>query len=518
MAANQPNILIIMADQLTPFLTGAYGHPVVKTPNLDRLVQQGVRFDAAYSSCPLCVPARASLMTGRHVSSIRSYDNASAFDSEEPTIAHYLAAAGYDTVASGKMHYIGPDQLHGLHRRLTTDVYPEGYDWVFERDKENQPGYSFARTYAREAIHVGRWSHYLGYDEEAHFRAKEYLRAKGAEQQTAHTAADQDQPFFLIASYHHPHDPFWPPKELWDLYAGAAIAIPDLSEDQSALYSAMDRWINHYHGCNKFPHFKNPENLCMLRRAYYALVTYVDNKVGDLLQTLKESGLEENTFVLFLSDHGDMLGERGMIQKRSFYEWSSRIPFILRFPDRRHAGQIVEQPISLVDVLPTIMEIASVRNRLPTDGQSVLNLIGANETFQRHVFSEYHSNGVYSTCFMVRRGKFKYFYAHGHPAQLYDLKKDPDERHNLQGHACVADEERELKQLILDTFDAAAIEKEVRTTIRKRLLLKHWGEETGVNWSYTPAFDTRKNAVEQYLPKANNKIFSKEATALWAKK
>ena len=110
MTASQPNILLIMADQLMPFLTGAYGHPVVKTPNLDRLVREGVRFDAAYSSCPLCAPARASLMTGRHVSNIRSFDNASAFDSEEPTIAHYLAAAGYDTAASGKMHYIGPDQ------------------------------------------------------------------------------------------------------------------------------------------------------------------------------------------------------------------------------------------------------------------------------------------------------------------------------------------------------------------------------------------------------------------------
>ena len=515
MTASQPNILLIMADQLMPFLTGAYGHPVVKTPNLDRLVREGVRFDAAYSSCPLCAPARASLMTGRHVSAIRSYDNASGFDSEEPTIAHYLAAAGYDTVASGKMHYIGPDQLHGLHRRLTTDVYPEDYDWVSDRDPHDRPSYSFARAYTSEGVRANKWSHYLSYDEETHFRAKEYIRARGIAKEASNKRDEKPQPFFLIASYHHPHDPFWPPKEFWDLYSDEYIDIPDFPENLTESYSAMDHWINHYHGCDNFSLLKDPKSLRCLRRAYYALVSYVDHKVGELLQTLEESGLDDNTFILFCSDHGDMLGEKGMVQKRNFYEWSSRIPFILRLPDRHHAGTVVEQPTSLVDVLPTILEIANVQKDLPADGHSVMPLIEGWDTAERHVFSEYHSNGVYCTCFMVRRGDFKYIHIQGHQDQLFDLKNDPDEWKNLIGQPGSADIEKELKALILEAFDPAVIEKEVLLTIRKRQLLRRWGEATGVQWAYSPGFDPEKNASAQYLPAGNKNSVPSGAVGLW---
>ena len=126
----KPNVLLIMADQLTPLLMGAYGHPVVKTPNLDKLVASGVRFDAAYSPCPLCAPARAALMTGTFISRNEVWDNAAPLASDVPTIAHYLTNAGYETVASGKLHYVGPDQLHGFRRRLTTDIYPSGYTWL----------------------------------------------------------------------------------------------------------------------------------------------------------------------------------------------------------------------------------------------------------------------------------------------------------------------------------------------------------------------------------------------------
>jgi len=129
----RPNILFIMTDQMTPFLTGAYGHKVVKTPNIDRLVKEGTRFDSAYTPCSLCAPARASLMTGKYASRIRCYDNASPFSSDEPTFAHYLSLQGYETIASGKMHFVGPDQLHGLYRRLTTDIYPSDFTWLPRR-------------------------------------------------------------------------------------------------------------------------------------------------------------------------------------------------------------------------------------------------------------------------------------------------------------------------------------------------------------------------------------------------
>ena len=515
MSTNQPNILMIIADQLTPLLTGAYGHPVVKTPHLDRLVGEGVRFDAAYTPCPLCAPARASLMTGKYVSTIGTYDNAAAFDSEEPTLAHYLAVAGYDTVLSGKMHYIGPDQMHGLHRRLTTDIYPEEYDWLSLRNSDNPPSYDFAKSYTRKGVQVGQWSPHLEYDEETHFRANAYLRAQGIAQQAARKKGQPRQPFFLMTSYHHPHDPFWPPKAWWDLYENEPVDIPEFPDNIEETFSAMDRWHLHYHGCRKFPLLQDRDSLRVLRRAYYALVSYIDDKVGELLATLDQSGLMENTVVMFTSDHGDMLGEKGMVQKRSFYEWSSRIPFILRFPDQLFAGRVIGEPISLIDVLPTVCEIAGIRDYLPVDGKSVMALVSGEESTPRQIFSEYHSNGVYTTCFMIRRGPYKYIYIHGEEDQLFNLEDDPGETHNLIGQPPVADIATDLKRRILETFDAESIEQDVQATIRKRRLFKRWGEVTGTKWDCHPDFDARKNSVTQYMPDQKGPAPSNQEPEIW---
>jgi choline-sulfatase len=200
------NILFMMADQMIPFLTGAYGHPVVKTPHLNRLVEESVRFDAAYSPCPVCVPARASMMTGQYVSNIGAYDNAASFSREEPTFAHYLTLAGYDTVLAGKMHLIGPDQLHGFRRRFNTNLYPADFAWAPVRGVENQVSHRHAMRYVGEGVKVGQWSQFLSYDEETHFRALEYLHAKGIEKQFAQERGEPYQPFFLSWPWIRPAD------------------------------------------------------------------------------------------------------------------------------------------------------------------------------------------------------------------------------------------------------------------------------------------------------------------------
>jgi choline-sulfatase len=204
MSSYKPNILLIITDQMVPTLTGAYGHPVVRTPNLDRLVQQGVRFDSAYTPCPICAPARASLMTGRYVSRIRCYDNAAPLSCDVPTVCHYLTNAGYETVASGKLHYVGPDQLHGFRRRLTTDIYPADFEWAASRTRQDRIAANrapHARMYATPNVGVRRWTRYLKYDERSHFRALEYLRDKADRMHGS-------DPFLLCVSYHHPHEPF----------------------------------------------------------------------------------------------------------------------------------------------------------------------------------------------------------------------------------------------------------------------------------------------------------------------
>jgi choline-sulfatase len=502
MVLPKPNILFIIADQLIPFLTGAYGHPVVRTPNLGRLVQEGVRFDAAYSPCPVCAPARASLMTGKYVSNIGAYDNAAAFSCEEPTFAHYLTLAGYDTVLAGKMHFVGPDQHHGFRQRFNTNVYPADFGWVPARGVDRQVSKSHALQYVGENIKVGHWSQFLSYDEETHFRALEYLRAKGMERKAGAVRGERHQPFFLCVSYHHPHEPFWPPKELWDLYEGEEIEIPEFPDDLEERYSELDRWLNVYHGVAKAKNLRDPESVRRVRRAFYALVTYIDIKVGESLDALEETGFCENTIVVFTSDHGDMLCEKGMVQKRTFYEWSSRVPLIVRFPDGRLRGTVRPEPVNLIDLVPTFLDIAgvSMEDRLPMDGRSLMGLLDGTDAGDWITFSEYHSQGCHQPCFMVRDGKYKYVYIHGHRSQLFDLEKDPDEWQNLVGASAYAQVEQRLKGLVLQRFDPHAIDEAVSVSVRKRTLIRQAMALTDTRWDFEPRFDPAKGITDQYLP------------------
>ncbi|MBC7235515.1 MAG: choline-sulfatase [Chloroflexi bacterium] len=493
---DRPNILLIMADQLVPMLMGAYDHPVVQTPNLNRLVENGVRFDAAYTACPLCAPARAALATGRYISAIGAWDNASTFDDTEPTLQHYLARAGYETIASGKLHYIGADQLHGYRRRLTTDIYPAGLNMLPTNKRKPAERFidrrSHARGYALPQVGVRTWTQFLAYDTETQFRAVEYLYGRACAGRPSRPDLGSEEPFFLSVSFHCPHDPFQVTQELWDLYEGQEIDIPQYPPDMEETYSIMDRWLNAYHGTDRID-IKAPESLYALRRSYYGLVTFIDRQVGELLRVLEETGLRENTIVFFTSDHGDMLAEKNMVQKRALYEWSARVPLIAHFPDGWGAGKTVRTPVNLIDLVPTVLDLAGVQERLPLDGLSLLPLIEGREN-GRLTFSESHTNGVYAPCFMVREGDYKLIYIHEGQGerQLFNLAQDPGEWHNLAndpGHAALCDH---LLQLILARFDPDDIEARLQASLDKRHLVDAANKANDVHWDYEPRFDAAK--------------------------
>jgi choline-sulfatase len=466
MPHDRPNILLVLADQLVPFLTGPYGHPVVQTPALDRLAASSTRFDAAYTPYPLCSPARAALVTGRYASHLGCYDNAAILPADEPTVAHYLTNAGYDAVLTGKMHFVGPDQLHGFKRRLTTDVFPATMDWVPTMDEEGRfVRGGHARSYVPPEVGVRPWTKFLSYDEETHFRALEYLRERAR--------LEPEEPFFLVVSYHHPHDPFHPTQELWDLYEGAEIELPEQHDWER---SAMDLWANEAHETDAVD-LRDPEALTALRRAYYALVTYVDRKVGELLDAIPE-----DTVVLFTSDHGDMLGERRMVQKRCFYEWSVRVPLLLSVPGREAAT--VPHPVSLLDVAPTLLDLAGVGERLPLAGRSLLD-----PDPDRAVLAEYHVEKVRAPCFMVRRGSRKLIHVHGHGEQLFDLEADPAELESLDEDA------GDLRELILAEFEPDAIAADGAASVARRELIREAMARNGTRWDYSPEFD----ATTQYV-------------------
>ena len=298
----------------------------------------------------------------------------------------------------------------------------------------------------------------------------------------------------------------YPPQEYWDLYEGEPIAIPEFPDDLNETYSVLDQWLNGFHGVNEVD-LKDPVSLRRVRRAYYALVTYVDDKLGALMQALQESGLLDNTIVIFASDHGDMLCEKGMVQKRTFYEWSCRTPLVIRFPNGYKAGSRIAQPVSLLDLAPTMMDLAGIHNYLPGAGQSLAPLIDGSDDADRVVFSEIHSEGVFGTCFMARWKNYKYVYIRhkdGEDTQLFDLSADPGEWHNLAGLPDHDVTEDFLKGLILEQFDPEQIEADVRASLERRSVLKAWVETEGVLWDYTPMFDPSVEPLDQYVTTPGN--------------
>jgi choline-sulfatase len=476
------NVVLVLCDQLMPFLTGAYGCDAAITPALDRLAAEGVRYDAAYTPYPLCSPARAALMTGRYASDLGCWDNAAVLHADEPTFAHHLANAGWETALSGKMHFVGPDQLHGFRRRLTTDVYPASMDWVPTQDEDGR----FVRgghavLYTPERAGVAPWTKFLSFDEETHFRALELLRERSIRR--------SDEPFLLVASYHHPHDPFVVTQELWDLYAGVNVPLPEPGEPN---HTAMDVWANEAHETDAFPAIADPDAQRHVRRAYFGLVTYIDRKLGELVRTLEETGQLDDTVVVFTSDHGDMLGERGMVQKRTFYEWSVRVPLVVRYPDGRRAGETVASPVSLLDLAPTLLDLAAVpeEERLRLDGVSLLA-----EDPERIVFSEYHVEKVRAPCFMARKGRHKLVEVVGHDTRLFDLEADPGEWTDLAGRPEVAAIQAELHAAIHARFDAEALAAAGAESVPRRALIARAMQANDTHWDHQPFFDARRQYV-----------------------
>lgn len=230
--------------------------------------------------------------------------------------------------------------------------------------------------------------------------------------------------------------------------------------------------------------------LTRLRRAYYGQVSYVDRKLGELLACLGAQGELGNTVIVFTSDHGDMLGERLMVEKRTFYEWSARVPLIVWSPSRWPGGRTQPEPVSLIDIFPTLAEIAGAARPIGIEGRSLLPLLGGQPTTgaPRAAIAEYHGEGVVAPCFMIREGDFKYVHITGANGQLFDLRTDPGEWRNLAGNPRYADVETRLRERLLREFDPPAIQRAVLLSQERRLLVKEAmtsGQRT--RWDYQPA-------------------------------
>lgn len=486
MTSTKPNIVLVQADQLAPQFLAAYGHPLVKTPHIDQLANNGVVFDAAYTNAPLCAPSRFVMMSGRLPEKIAAWDNAVDFSPEVPTFAHYLHAEGYRTCLSGKMHFIGPDQLHGYGERLTTDVYPADYTWHPEWDN---PGKRLDWYHNMEVITqagVCTRSMYMDYDDEAVFKAKRFL--------FDHARADDGRPFMLTVSMIQPHDPYLCSQENWDLYDNADIDLPKVPLGSIAEDPHSGR-LRHGYGANELD--LSDDLIRQTRHAYYGSISDIDSKVGDLMQAIEQAGFGDNTIVVFTSDHGDMLGERGMWFKMSYLEHSARVPLIIHAPRHFSAGRVSEA-VSLVDFLPTFVEMAREGRAgdyvTPIEGRSLMPHLSGGEGHNEAI-GEYFAEGTTTPIFMIRRNNKKFIYSKEDPLQYFDLDKDPLEINNLATNSeHKADIERLVKE-IESTYDQEAITHKVLESQRRRNFLKHVMKEQNVAWDY----QVREDASESYI-------------------
>jgi choline-sulfatase len=490
----RPNIVVVMADQLAPHFTGAYGHRVAKTPHMDALAARGMRFDVAYCNSPLCAPSRFAFMSGQLISRIAAYDNASEFRASVPTFAHYLKALGYRTGLSGKMHFVGPDQKHGFQDRVTTDIYPADFAWTPDweaHDERIDKWYHNMQTVKESGCAVATFQ--TDYDDEVEFAARRWLIDRGRDR-----AGGNDSPFCLVASFIHPHDPYVAKPEWWNLYSDDDIDLPEfvLSPDEQDPFSrrVMDGIEASYIPLTR-------EEVIRARRAYLANVSYLDSKVGAMVKALDDIGELDNTIVIVTADHGDMLGERGLWYKMNFFEHSARVPLIMAGPGV--AQGVAGNACSLVDMLPTFIEIAGGDDAVlgePIDGRSLMPMARGEADPIDEAIGEYCAEMTPYPVFMIRRGDLKYIHCDPDPPQLYDLGRDPLEKVNLAGDPVYADRAAMFAEEVGQRWNSEKLRADVIATQRSRRAL-HASMEAGAGepWDYNPPRDATQEYVRNHM-------------------
>lgn len=481
----QPNILILMVDQLNGTLFPDGPANWLHAPNLKRLAERSTRFANTYTASPLCAPARASFMSGQLPSRTGVYDNAAEFTSSIPTYAHHLRRAGYYTALSGKMHFVGPDQMHGFEDRLTTDIYPADFGWTPDYRKPGERiDWWYHNMGSVTGSGVAEITNQMEYDDAVAFEA---------EQKLYDLSRDADpRPWALTVSFTHPHDPYVARREFWDLYEGCEHLMPEVGPIP---YEDQDAHSKRILDANDRENFDITEDdIRRSRQAYFANISYIDQKVGGILDVLERT--RQEAIIIFVSDHGDMLGERGLWFKMSFYEGSARVPLMICAPGMEPG--LVEAPVSTIDMCPTLCDLAgvSMEEVMPwTDGES-LTPLGNGQARVSPVAMEYAAEGSYSPVVGLREGRWKYTNCAIDPEQLFDLAADPHELTDLASDPVHAETLENFRLQAAARWDLEGFDADVRQSQARRWVVY----EALRNGAYYPwDFQPLRAASERYM-------------------
>lgn len=509
MPSKQPNILFIQADQMAGPAMPFHGNKTVKAPHMARLAEEGVVFENMYCNLPMCGPSRASMHAGRLPFNIEMYDNASEFHSAIPTFAHYLRTLGYRTEMSGKMHFVGADQFHGYEKRHTTEIYPANFAWTVDwtKGREYRPTNLTMAPIIESGPAIRTMQ--MDYDDEVEYNGIQAiydLARKG-----------DGKPWYLTVSFTEPHSPYVIEQEYWDRYDHDDIEYPAVDEIPLDEKDHLSRNLHYCQGRHEFT--VTPEHRRIARHGYYGMISYIDDKVAKLRETIEKCGLADDTIIILTADHGDMMGERGMWFKQHFFEWAAKVPFVVHAPNRFKPAR-VKQNSSLIDLMPTLLDLAAGKPFDDyagggIDGTSLVPaLTGDTSQMDDICISEFAADGSTGVSRMVKKGSLKYMYLEGVDELLFDIETDPNELTNLVDDPTHAAALQDLRDIAMTDWDPVQLTHDIGLDQQRRLMVHKatGGSPTWVNIlrqdddqryiRNAGAADTKAKARLPYVPAA----------------
>jgi choline-sulfatase len=469
MSTSPTNVLILLSDEHNARIMGCAGSPIAHTPRLDQLAREGTRFTNAYTTSPICVPARASIATGEYVHQHRCWDNALAYQGDTPSWGHRLQAAGMTVESIGKLHYRKETDPTGFDRQQLAAHIQDGIGQVWGSVREPLPDpYHSAPLFN----HIGAGeSSYNRFDRAVSDTAQDWLLERG---QHPHSS-----PWVLFVGLVAPHFPLIVPQEYLDRYPVEAMPLPKLHPEHGY---TRHPWVERHARFSKHDEqLGTDERRRLALASYFALTSFMDEQIGKVLDALDRSGMAENTTVIYSSDHGDNMGERGLWNKCTLYRESTAIPMIVRGP-AVPTGRVVDTNVSLVDIFPTVLHATGIvpdNTDANLPGRSLIHSAIEPNDPTRLAFSEYHAVGSESAGYMLADDRYKYHHYVGHEPELFDLKTDPFETHDLASDPSYADTLDLFKRRLCEILNPDNTDREAKSD-QQRLIATFGGREAAL--------------------------------------
>jgi len=454
---DRPNVLFLYTDQQRADTIRAAGNPHILTPNLDRLAEQGVLLDNAFCNSPVCMPSRQSMLSGRYPSTVGCRWNGVEMPEDVPTIATILKPHGYHTANIGKLHFKnhsnrdhrGPHPAYGFDTLILSDepgCYDDAYiEWVGAQDpaQVEECRCSTPPAWTGEPVrkHPRRVFQPYVFEGREDLTHSAFVASETADFIRRH----REEPFFCIAGFYAPHAPINPPQRFVDVYDPAVLPLPAMNEGEDLFGLSDDEWRR-------------------VKAYYYALVSHVDDQVGRILDALDETGLRENTIVIFTADHGEHLGDHGRVAKGApGFDSCAHVPLVLSYPEVVEAGQRFGALIEAVDLAPTIADLCGVEAPPFFQGRSFAELLrGGGYEERSSAFIEL-LNPFKGGWKALRTQEFKYCVSSLGEELLFDLQADPCELHNVVGEPAYEPALHELRMELIRRWFSVENQYPLRT-------------------------------------------------------